>query len=93
MFYPVMGKPQTALLLDHFKVKRSISALEAAGTYKIRSLSRRINDLEALGHRFHRSNEVDTAGQRYVRYFYTGKHQLPPALRLVFSNPEMAVAA
>lgn len=72
-FRPVGTKKQTDLLLDHFKTRPNISALEAAALFRIRSLSRRINDLEAKGHRFSRVAKKDTTDQRYVRYFYLGK--------------------
>lgn len=65
-------KPQHALLLGHFRAVPSISALEAGALYRIRSLSRRINDLEAAGHKFRREMRRDATGQRYVRYFYQG---------------------
>lgn len=64
---------QTQMLLEHFKVKADISAIEAQAMFRIRSLSRRINDLEAQGHRFSRVRRKDTTGQRYVRYYYLGK--------------------
>lgn len=67
-FRTVLDKSQTDLLLDHFKVRSSISALEAQGILLIRSLSRRINDLEAKGYRFIREQCMDSRGQRYVRY-------------------------
>jgi hypothetical protein len=74
MAYRTVGpQSQTTMLLDHFRVKRDISAQEAHGMFRIRSLSRRINDLEAQGHRFSRVQRTDTTGQRYVRYFYLGK--------------------
>lgn len=72
-FTPVANKPQTDLLMDHFKVTRTISALEAAGLYRIRSLHRRIMDLEAKGHRFSRQMRKDPTGQRYMRYTYLGR--------------------
>lgn len=66
------GKPQTALLLDHFRVKPSITNLEAQALYRIRALPRRISDLEERGHVFQRSVRKDPTGQKYVRYFYRG---------------------
>ncbi len=71
-FKPINAKPQTNLLLDHFRRNSSISAIEASAMFRIRSLSRRINDLEARGHRFAREQRLDTTGQRYVRYHYLG---------------------
>jgi hypothetical protein len=66
-------KKQTSLLLDHFKVRDSISNMEAQALFRIRALPRRISDLEVLGHLFRREMRHDSTGQRYVRYFYTGR--------------------
>ncbi|MCL8384141.1 MULTISPECIES: helix-turn-helix domain-containing protein [Xanthobacter] len=71
-FKPLMSKSQTQLLLDHFRVKGSISGIEAQALYRIRSLSRRINDLEARGYIFARSEEKDPTEQRYTRYHFIG---------------------
>lgn len=68
-----MQKPQTEWLLQHFKRYPSISGQEAAGQFRIRSLPRRILDLEAKGYRFSRETRYDTTGQRYVRYHFLGK--------------------
>lgn len=65
---------QPEQLLRHFNALMmhgedpTITAVEAAALFRIRSLSRRINDLEAVGHSFQRHHKVDTTGQRYVRY-------------------------
>ena len=72
-FPTVMEKKQTDLLLDHFRARPSISPMEAQGMFLIRSLSRRINDLEAQGYTFFRERCVDTRGQRYIRYHLVGK--------------------
>lgn len=72
-YRPVAGARQTSLLLAHFTRVPSISAMEAHMMFKIRSLSRRINDLEASGHKFRREHKVDSTGQRYVRYHYLGQ--------------------
>lgn len=73
MAFPTLGsRSQTDMLLEHFLVRQDISALEAQSLFRIRSLSRRINDLEARGHLFNRVMKTDTTGQRYVRYFYKG---------------------
>lgn len=71
-FRPVGVKPQTKLLLDHFRVKPDISGDEARNLFRIKSLPRRILDLEKQGHRFSRVNKTDSTGQRYTRYFYLG---------------------
>lgn len=80
-FRPVLGAPQTDLLLSHFRTKPSISPIEAAAMFRIRSLSRRINDLEAKGHVFSREQSKDTTGQRYVRYHYLGQQSAAPTSR------------
>lgn len=69
-FKPLLPHSQKRLLLEHFRVKSSISNIEASALYRIRSLSRRINDLEADGYQFARSQERDPTGQRYVRYYF-----------------------
>jgi hypothetical protein len=74
-FRIVGEKPQTNLLLDHFSDKSSITAVEAAALYRIRSLSRRITDLSKGGHLFSKQHSVDPTGQRYVRYHYLGLRQ------------------
>lgn len=71
-FRTVGSQKQTDLLLAHFKVKRDISGDEARNLFRIKSLPRRILDLEAQGHAFSRVNKTDTTGQRYTRYFYLG---------------------
>lgn len=63
-----MSRPQLTMLVAHLSTYGSISALEAANLYRIRSLSRRINDLEAHGYEFRRERRKDPSGQRYVRY-------------------------
>lgn len=72
-FATVGPRKQTDMLLDHFKVRPDISALEAQAMFRIRSLSRRINDLERAGHRFSRVRKKDSTGQRYVRYYHLGR--------------------
>lgn len=67
-FRTVGPKSQPELLADHFKTRPSISGIEAAALYRIRSLHRRILDLEAKGFEFMRERRTDPTGQRYVRY-------------------------
>lgn len=75
--YTYLPRPasQLDLLLNHFShvSPPSISRLEASALYRIDSLSRRINDLEELGHKFERVMKHDNTGKRYVRYFYAGR--------------------
>ncbi len=78
-FTTVLEKKQTELLLDHFKAAPSISPMEAQGMFLIRSLSRRINDLEARGYTFFREAKRDTRGQRYVRYHLVKRPALKAA--------------
>ena len=59
---------QVQLLEDHFNKGNTISAYEAAGLYRIASLSRRINDLEERGTQIGRVTKTDATGRRYVRY-------------------------
>lgn len=66
---------QTEILRKHFMVRPSISGVEAAAMYRIRSLARRINDLEAKGFQFRREFKKDPTGQRYVRYHFVGVKQ------------------
>lgn len=74
MAYRTVGHTsQPAILLEHFKTRPSISGLEANALYRIKSLPRRINDLEARGYEFIKERKKDPTGQRYVRYHLIGK--------------------
>ena len=72
-------KPQVDMLLEHFQQRPSITAVEAAALYRIRSLSRRIVDLINQGYRFSKQHSVDPTGQRYVRYHFIGFNPFTPA--------------
>lgn len=62
--------PQMRTILTHCKSVGYISGRTALLDYGIVSLSRRINDLEALGYVVKRERKQHPAtGQRYVRYF------------------------
>ena len=63
---------QRELLIKHFESRSSISGVEAATIYKIRSLPRRILDLKQLGYQFESQWRTDPTGQRYKRYTLTG---------------------
>ena len=65
--------PQSSRVLDMLKAKGSITALEAAGVLRVRSLSRRIVDLKEAGHTIVRDLSKDTTGQRYARYYLKGE--------------------
>ncbi len=64
--------PQCKKLLDLLQAKGSVTAMEAAGVYRIRSLSRRITDLKQAGYKIVRDLSKDTTGQRYARYYIKG---------------------
>ena len=59
---------QVELLMQHFENENSITPVEAASVYKIRSLPRRIMDLKNRGYAFEHAWRIDGMGQRYMRY-------------------------
>jgi hypothetical protein len=61
-------KTQKELLIHHFTQTDTISGVEAASIYKIRSLPRRIMDLKLMGYEFTSEWRKDPTGQRYKRY-------------------------
>lgn len=65
--------PQCRQLLGLLEAKGSVTALEASGVYRIRSLSRRITDLKDAGYTIVRYLGKDTTGQRYARYYLKGR--------------------
>lgn len=71
-FQTVGVKPQTQLLLEHFQVRADISGDEARNMFRIKSLPRRILDLEKQGYRFSKVPKQDSTGQRYTRYYFHG---------------------
>jgi hypothetical protein len=71
------NKTQTQLILAHIAAKQSITSMEAWNLYNIRSVTRRICDLQEEGHRFSKQHCVAPNGQRYVRYHYIGFAGLP----------------
>lgn len=75
-----MAKTQTQLLLDHFKLKPDISALEARALYRVEALPRRVADLREAGHEIHAVLRKDETGKRYTRYFYKGKRDPFPVV-------------
>lgn len=67
-FKPLNKKSMTALILDHLKKGKTITAVEAAALWRVRSLTRRISDIRAKGHVILAEEQKDTTGQKYVRY-------------------------
>jgi hypothetical protein len=59
---------QVSMLMEHFERKDSITGVEAAAVYKIRSLPRRIMDLKEKGYVFTHEWKKDVTGQKYMRY-------------------------
>lgn len=75
----VMNSTQEDLVMNHLCAKGSITGVEAATLYKVRSLPRRIATLRQRGVYIESERHVDLTGQRYVRYQYRGvtPRQLP----------------
>jgi hypothetical protein len=61
--------PQTTKVRDLLVSKGSITPVEAAAVYRVRSLTRRISDLKAAGYKISRVFNKDATGQRYARYY------------------------
>lgn len=59
---------QNDKILTHLKQVGSISWLEAADLYRVRSLTRRIADLREQGHEIVSEWKHDLLGQKYTRY-------------------------
>lgn len=62
-------KPQTELILRHLKHHGSITGVEAAAVYKVRSLPKRISELKGVGIPVVRVLHKDATGQRYAKYY------------------------
>ena len=65
--------PQTKTVLDHLNAAGSISGVEAAAMYRVRSLTKRIHELRSMGYTITSNWKVDPINkQRYVRYVLGG---------------------
>lgn len=64
----VMHTSQENLVLEHLIAHKTITGVEAAAIYKIRSLPRRIATLRDRGALIQSKRCVDHTGQRYVKY-------------------------
>jgi len=60
--------PQDLALFNHFKVLGTITAVEAATLYKVRSITSNISRLRKAGMKITTSFKKDLTGQRYARY-------------------------
>lgn len=67
-FAPVNKRPMTQLILDHLKSGRTITAVEAAALWRVRSLTKRIHEIRSMGFNVVSHPQQDSTGQRYVRY-------------------------
>lgn len=64
-----MLKTQTQKILNHLLDEGSISGVEAAELYRVRSLPRRICDLKERGFEIFSEWRTDPLGQRYKKYY------------------------
>ena len=65
--------PQDASLANHLETVGTITAVEAATLYKIRSITSNIFRLRKLGMVITTDFKRDLTGQKYARYLYTGE--------------------
>lgn len=64
--------PQQHTIINHLRVKGSISNVEAQAIYRMRSPWKRISELKALGYTIRTEIKTDPTGQRYARYYWEG---------------------
>lgn len=64
--------PQDSSLRNHFKQVGSITAVEAATLYKVRSITSNISRLRRAGMSITTDFKRDITGQKYARYFSKG---------------------
>lgn len=67
--------PQAKQILKHLQYAGNISGVEAFAMFKSRSLTKRIAELRAAGHKITSVWKHDTQGQRYVRYVLAEPNQ------------------
>lgn len=61
--------PQAHAVLNHLKASGSITNVEANAVLRVRSVSRRITELQEHGIRISKETKRDSTGQRYTRYY------------------------
>lgn len=67
-FKPLNKKSMNGLILEHLQKGKTITAVEAAALWRVRSLTRRISDIRAKGHVILAEELKDSTGQKYTRY-------------------------
>ncbi|MDR5879043.1 helix-turn-helix domain-containing protein [Caballeronia sp. LZ032] len=63
--------PQAQLVLRHLQSVGSITNVEANAVHKVRSVSRRITEIQDAGVKIAKVRRRDHTGQVYVRYSLT----------------------
>lgn len=66
-----MLSPQANKVLEHLEATGTITNVEANAVLKVRSVSRRITELNDAGFDISKEHLRDSQGQRYVRYHLT----------------------
>lgn len=61
--------PQATAVLRHLRDAGSITNVEANAVLRVRSVSRRITELQDHGVRIRKETKYDSTGQRYTRYY------------------------
>lgn len=63
------GSSQNEMLMEHFKIGKSISAFEAQGLYRIARLAACVRSLIVKNIDIKKIMKEDTTGRRYARYY------------------------
>ncbi len=84
-----MNLSQQALTVrEHLFANPHITALQATGVYRIRSISSRISELKRAGYEITKARKADATGQAYVRYSFSQRQRR----RVTPVNPPVAPA-
>jgi hypothetical protein len=78
--------PQSTLVLGHLQRVGHISNVEANAVLKVRSVSRRITEIQRHGFLVDKTFKQDSTGQRYVKYTLVAREPLPAALATINVN-------
>ena len=68
LFTPPAAMSQSLLILNHLRIKGSITALEAMSLYRIFRLAARVNELRDEGYDIETDMKTDLRGKRYASY-------------------------